>query len=567
MYLLVVFIAIINCVLSHEEIIRPDGMNNYLALRSQCEWKEMVKTDAHKCPGEAVECTLNVTLPEGKGYLKVVRFGPFTTTGGFQAYKCEDPAHVPPTGSYAIREVIGPIDPYTETFLEYPPIHLHHAMVRPTKVDLPENIPPDVMWQLPFLSLEEFQTQVSVFAANGIHCTSKEGGSKCYHVQTPDGYGQYKYDQSSLNSYTFFNQDVRALNSPPISTVMEFGEIYITEPTKPIKATSDGALTVGARDPPYTFAVPYGKPSYIFATYYFSMKVEFRGARMHFHPLDGDEVWIIRGTQDDVGIPKEIQTGPAFRSKTAGPVDKSHELDEGVTMEEFKQSIEDKVTKAGNVFEYKKENYPNLVQKAPLKYGYFQPFNQNNPQPSVSKPEILCKYYGETEYLDPTLIKAKGDLLRTKIAAAGEATVVGKHHREALATSDVESSDVEAHRQTSEIPGGALSSGLKPKPTNHRPAEPGINTVHEQMNNLYAGTLPGNYYRIFQNSQTRGEENYQQCNSFDVEAGDYITIVMFNAPRVQPPDEEYDFTQLTMMQHMILSAQVHMPDTPFFNPQ
>ena len=562
-------ILVLVCVFGYEEIIRPEGMAEYIEMRNQCNWINAQQTSKHKCPGEAVECFLDVKLPEGNGYLHVIRFGPFTTTGGMQAYKCEDPAHVPPVGSYAIRSVIGPLDPHTESFLEYPPIHLHHAMVRPMTVDLPPDVPSDVTWQLPFLSLEEFQTQVSVFSANGIHCKSHEGGSNCYHVQTPYGYGQRKYDPNSLNLYTFFNQDVRAPDSPPISTVMEFGEIFITEPHKPIKATSDAALTVGSRDPPYTFELPYGKPSFIFSTYYFSISVQFRGNRMHFHPMDGDEVWVIRGTQEDLGIPEQLRTPPAYRSRTAGPVDSAHELSDGMSLEEFKRQLEANLDAAAEAFERTHGGSVNREAMArPLKDGYFLPYDAKKPATtSPIKPELLCKYYGETENLSSETIQAKSHLLRTRLEELELERSREQHHRETLERAPAVTIATATDIATASSATSSATTGppLEAKPTNHKPPGLKLNSPEEQLRNIYAGTYPGEYYRVFSNSKLRGEERYEQCAGFDVLPGEFITIIHLNVPRVQPAEGQYDFTQLTTMQHMILSSQVHMPDAPFFN--
>ena len=57
-----------------------------------------------------------------------------------------------------------------------------------------------------------------------------------------------------------------------------------------------------------------------------------------------------------------------------------------------------------------------------------------------------------------------------------------------------------------------------------------------QMNNMFTGIKEGNYYRRPLNSQEDFKNNkqissYQNCTYFEIEAGNYLTIIQFDKPR------------------------------------
>ena len=115
----------------HFALLRPDSLQFYTDARKKCEWKPYIaNTTCGAVLKETKYCKIDVTAPEGEGYFFIARIGSFTTTGGAQDIECELLGFPPDLQTFVTRNIVSAIEPYTEQFLGFPPIHLHHAFTR-----------------------------------------------------------------------------------------------------------------------------------------------------------------------------------------------------------------------------------------------------------------------------------------------------------------------------------------------------------------------------------------------------------------------------------------------------
>ena len=92
---------------------------------------------------------------------------------------------------------------------------------------------------------------------------------------------------------------------------MEFAIFHLLDPVEPMKSLEEYRIFIGDAlthlyDASQTF------PVYQFGTFYSSLQMDYTGSDLHAHSVPGDEVWIVRGTQADLGIPKQLQREVIF---------------------------------------------------------------------------------------------------------------------------------------------------------------------------------------------------------------------------------------------------------------
>ena len=112
-------------IFEESDFVRPDTVKDYLDARDNCKFEPYAADTNFGCPGLKMEsCDVETNLPEGKGYVRIVRMGPFTTTGGGQEWKCDikDSASLRDEVSYVTRSFVALTEPNTGMFISYPPL-------------------------------------------------------------------------------------------------------------------------------------------------------------------------------------------------------------------------------------------------------------------------------------------------------------------------------------------------------------------------------------------------------------------------------------------------------------
>ena len=112
-------LALINCVPSIEDetILRPSLMNPYFSHRKNCDWKITEKKSFDTCSGDRLECIVPTDGETGTGYISIVRYGPYTSRGGYQETHCVGSGHVPELGEWMVGGVLGAVDAYTGHYM------------------------------------------------------------------------------------------------------------------------------------------------------------------------------------------------------------------------------------------------------------------------------------------------------------------------------------------------------------------------------------------------------------------------------------------------------------------
>ena len=414
--------------------------------------------------------------------------------------------------------------------------------------------------------------------------------------QLAPGSALKQYSESGDEVRHFQVEDVRAMNSPPLSSMIEFASFHITKPDPnqpPLKPSVSIKFEMGERAQPHTYALKYNTPMYNAATYYLPVKVHFSQLSPHLHSTEGDEFWVIRGTQDDMGIHKSKQS-PVYWKKDVHEsgegysMSSAQELSPGETPESLKAKIEESVRIAGEEWTRRHQNkvYANhgSTGAGPQTTGsykenaYFKPYNEASPAPGVSMPEIFCKWYGTVEYITQDNLHEQQREFQ-KLFQHG-----GRQHFRGTSTSasrrlsssacpsalnaTCSTAQAEAHRKLAGLPNTDEigPDGYVIQKTNTEEWSPEMVPPEQQYDNFYSGVLPGNYYRHPISAAMRKESKYTQCDSFTLEAGDYLSIFAFNAPRTNPTlDDNEFFLQPVKMQHSILFGIANMPDVPWFH--
>ena len=99
------------------DLIQPDSMNPYYSYTKNCDWKVTEKQHFDSCPGDRRECILPLMTANGKGYISIVRYGPYTSRGGYQETNCFGSGHIPELGEWIVAGIMGPVDAYTGHYM------------------------------------------------------------------------------------------------------------------------------------------------------------------------------------------------------------------------------------------------------------------------------------------------------------------------------------------------------------------------------------------------------------------------------------------------------------------
>lgn len=558
-----------------EEILRPGEIQSYYEKVRSCDFKVTKKAPFDTCPGDRLECILEASTDEGEGYISIVRYGPYTTTGHLQETHCVGTGHVPELGSWMVGGVLGAVDAHTNEYLEYPPIHNHH-IVPQTKAFNPL-IPPALAKTMPWLYFENISLSTFPFPSGSAdsQCLRDMGGVGCFFHKYPKGYGKRTYRPKQDSRYVFHLQDVRKPDSPPLSYYAEFAEHFITKmnPAKPLKPVVDVTMGVFGALPPFTYQLKYDTPMYNFVTYYFPLRSQLVGNRMHWHPMAGDETWIIRGTQEDLGIPKHLQR-PAVERAFETPVGDAVAVEDR-DMDGLKVLMERNIREANFNFVRSSSSIQRMTTQQPQQRQVLSkdnsasgtssnlrrrtsiaddeiPYvrlNENSVAPRA--PEILCKYLGQTETISAEQLQHKvgHEIARMMLES-------GSRRLDDATTANGGTSAVTTANYAAVMKHNQFQGTNKPRL--------GIVSREEQARNKYVGSQHGEYYRASTSSMQQGDEKYPHCNNFEVEAGEFVTIIHFIEPRKKPTDSEaFDSTKFTLEQHTELLTHIHIPQFPY----
>ena len=427
-------------------------------------------------------------------------------------------------------------------------------------------------------------------------CLRELGGPACYSFQMAPGTALKQYAQIGQEVRHFQVEDVRAMNSPPLSSMIEFASFHITEPDPnqpPLKPSVSIKFEMGERAQPHTYALKYNTYMYIAATFYLPIKVHFSQLSLHMHSVEGDEVWVIRGTQDDMGIHKSKQSPVYWKNAVRGSTDgyalaSAQELSHGETPESLKTKIEESMRMAGEEWARRHQGKvyadnagtgagPQATGSTKGENAYFKPYDEASPPPGAGMPEIFCKWYGAVDYITQDNLEEQQQEFQ-KLFQHG-----GRQHFRGTSTSasrrlsssacpsalnaTCSTAQAEAHRKLEGRPNTDEigPDGYVIQETNTEMWSTEMVPPEQQFENFYAGALPGNYYRHPTNALMRKESKFTQCNSFTIEAGDYLSFLAFNAPRTNPTlDDNEFFLQPVKMQHSTMFGIAYMPDVPWF---
>ena len=567
-----------------DEYVRPDTLPFYLSARKQCKWHELQGGDGlgdqvNTCGTGSMWCKVPMDAPEGYGHFYIIRIGNFTTTGGSQEVICQAPGTKLDEGTFVTRNIVSSVDPFTGDFFGYPPIHLHHAFTitfNAYKPPISSKVEDAIPWLRDFFP----------GSSSAVECLRAQGGTACYARIVPAGYGLKVYNTHQPLLYSWQLEDVRALNSPPLTHALEFGEFRLTKPRDDslpaLKASSVCQMSVGGQEPPFTYNLQYNTSMYIAGTYYVAVRMHLMSLDPHFHSVEGDEMWAVRGTQADLGIPEQHQS-PVFYKKYAksGIVSAPVALDEGDSLDALKIRFEESIRKAGIEWDRRHEQRGSQQFKAEeLGQVKFKPFDARAPQLPLSpvRPEILCKFYGTVQRYTSDDVKADRQQFQASLAR----TEAYQHQLLERDNSTAQNNarwhqrrlhDRHDERQAPHVLHGSDVAGVaevdahgwKVEHFNDEPFK-----IHSdvdlaaQFDNAFDGVLPGNYYRHPLTSQDQGDDaRYAHCNSFKVQPGEYITLVYFNVPRVNPMQtEEETYQPIIKAQHTRLTGVAFMPDIP-----
>ena len=387
------------------------------------------------------------------------------------------------------------------------------------------------------------------------------------------------------------------------------------------------------------------------------------GIEAHIHGELGDELWVLRGRQEDLGVPLSLRR-PIYYNMTLGhdpyydaiPLSEAFPTD---TLESLKDKMEENLRIASESFDlplatgedlelerkfHFSSNQPftssersegssldddltttairakvgTRTNKITVTNPAFHPYNPNVDPPSPVKPGILCKYYGNPELYDAAKIaqmsrekqreyaqhlarrRATGNPLAhpedsseflNEILTEGltegltkdgriadiDAPFRSTSHSSSFGPSSTQAGDIIT--RPASVAHGTITSGetsvtsqhdlsraaaadatdwLDDLPTNTNEAI--FKPVHreDQAENFFSGVEPGFYYKYPISSMDLKDPRYQECASFKLEAGEYLTLMYFNTPQKYPHDGE--FNNAISWQHVRLNHLVYMPD-------
>jgi len=494
-------------------------MKNYKILRNNCEWIKRnsiieKSTDHTLNPAKDVEdCIINdVTFDEGDGIIQITRFGPYLMTGKPDTAISHGIKLRAPMNGLIKFVIAAPIDPETGLLFGYPPFHIHHIFTnipfKPSEFQEEFNI-------IPYLSRalkreENFFPQLSADA----QCLEKKGDSDCLMRYLPNGYGMLPHGINRDSFISYHIEDLRKENSIPTFMYLEYAEGILTnsKSKQKIKPTYDCFMIARGKEIRQTYKLLAKQEMYMYETFYVPTDSKYVMNDIHGHYANGDEVWIIRGTQDDLNIPLKYRKKPITNADTGDYTFSAPIKVEGMTISELKQSFEANIKLKQKMKlllfpdRYKNskttsklDEYEDIISKTKKtsinmmnnRKNIMIPYSNQSLSMQTQLPEILCKLYAVTEYVDQHFINK----------------MKSKHQ-------------------------GA---------TNY-------------LNSL-SGIEEGSYYRRTLNSQDHAIElgkpqdvQYNQCHEYSIDAGHFLTIIQFNVAR----DIDYN-------QHNIYIPAVYMP--------
>jgi hypothetical protein len=344
----------------------PESMDTYLQVRDSCEW-----TQRHD---QLQDCIVSdVGVPEGRGLVKIIRHGPFSLKGG-QSHDMLIPKTVLEPGTWLKGHVIAATDAYTGGIMEYPPTHIHHA------ISIRAETSSDDPYHLAF-SGHYPKTSADY------QCSSEGGGTSCFSNLIPEGFAIKAH--TTPDRYTAKVNDVRKEGAPPLLQYFEMAELYLQESDlysgvrlKEVTSVAYGYTSVGQSAS--TYPVIPTVANFGVVTYQFSDTRRFIASNPHSHWREGDEMWVMRGTQDDLGIPAHQQTSVVSlsvkRNNQRFDIDDVEDKD----MTEFKATLEQSMKRAQNL---------------------------HSSSSSFRKPEILCKWTSVMENFSTETIRARTNKL------------------------------------------------------------------------------------------------------------------------------------------------------------
>jgi hypothetical protein len=127
--ILLVFFNIVDVFESKEAYLNPSLMPKYKEIRKQCKWMVHEKEDKGCAVKRRETCIVDVKHEGNSGYYHFTRFGPFTSQGGYKETLCESFVFRGLPGEIIIHSIAGPLDPLTEEFISFPPLHFHHTRI------------------------------------------------------------------------------------------------------------------------------------------------------------------------------------------------------------------------------------------------------------------------------------------------------------------------------------------------------------------------------------------------------------------------------------------------------
>ena len=497
-------------------------MTNYKKLRNNCVWIKRISIDDKQSihsneitTNNVEDCIIkNVKFDEGDGIIQIMRLGPYITKGKPDFILSSTTKQRAPVNSLIKFVITAPVDPETGLLFGYPPYHVHHIYGH---IPFKSNEFKEEYNSIPYLS-RSLKTEMKLFPiiAADFQCLEGKGDSDCFLRYLPTGYGMLPHGINRDSVVDYHIEDMRKENSIPISMYLEYAEGILTKP-KPkqkMKPTYDCYMASRGNELRRTYKLIAKQEMYIYETYYVPADSKYMMNDIHGHYAHGDEVWIVRGTQEDLNIPLKYQKKPITNAYIDGLSISTPIKVEGMTIEELKQSFEaniklkremlpilfpDRFNKnVNNTVETKitkkkktKTTTSASSSSSNSKKNIIIPYSADTLSTPTKLPEILCKLYAVTEHVDHQYINK----------------MKSKHEGE-----------------------------------------------RNYLNSL-SGIEEGSYYRRTLNSQDHAIElgklqdsQYKQCHEYSIDAGDYLTIIQFNVAR----DIDYN-------QHNIYLPAVYMP--------
>lgn len=360
------------------------------------------------------------------------------------------------------------------------------------------------------------------------------------------------------------SQDVRVRGSPPLSHYLEYAQTVISKPAPahPPKPVLDVMLHERGSLPPYTYDLKYNTSMYTFVTYYFPMKAQLVANRPHMHSQQGDELWIVRGRQRDLGLRGEVHR-PVVSDTAHLSAHDPLTVPDGLSLDAFMEHTEQHIRNVSKAFRSKisSEAVAATVQRRMRgKLLEFAKEYETDFFP-MYPPEILCRYYGQAIRVTKNDLRLKAQDFERRYATKLGLHGTGSERSEGMGAIQQAAASlfgVGGGRRQYRVYGSKWHAEDDRSVPQHR-----LVSAKEQVRNAYEGALPGYYYRSQSSSQERGQGGYPPaCNNFDVQPGDFITVIHFIRPRVFEGDahEVFNDTMLSLDQHTRLYAQVHVPD-------